>query len=108
MKANIWTRPLIALIPALLRLLQCLRRYRDSGDILQLKNGGKYLTTFAVVPFSIVRSIYPDVFGWTILWLFAITFSTAYTYSWDIFIDWGLGKKEHSYLRSRLLYGKKV
>lgn len=28
MDANVWTRPLLAMIPAILRILQCLRRYK--------------------------------------------------------------------------------
>ena len=37
--------------------------------------------------------------------MFAV--STAYTWSWDVFMDWGLGQKKHRYLAERLMYSRR-
>ncbi|KAI6657643.1 Phosphate transporter PHO1-like protein 1-like [Oopsacas minuta] len=42
-------RPLIACLPAMWRLLQCLRNFWDTNDIWHFWNGIKYVTTFPVV-----------------------------------------------------------
>lgn len=38
------------------------------------------------------------------LWIASLALSTLYTYSWDVIMDWGLGRPQHSGLRERLMY----
>jgi len=101
--ANVWTRPLIALIPNSWRLLQCLRRFKDTKDKNHLKNAGKYCTGLVVAVLSALRSGL-GTHGWLIAWALATVGSTIYTFSWDLIKDWGLGNKDQKYLRAKLLY----
>jgi hypothetical protein len=56
MAANVWTKPLIAILPLVWRVLQCFRRYKDQNDRMQLVNAGKYATGLIVGLFSALRS----------------------------------------------------
>jgi len=52
-------RPMVAALPSWFRFAQCLRRYRDTRLAFpHLVNAGKYATTFFVVIFSTLHSIY--------------------------------------------------
>jgi len=52
-------RPVVAALPSWFRFAQCLRRYRDTRLAFpHLVNAGKYATTFFVVIFSTLHSIY--------------------------------------------------
>src|SRR5690349_2210130 len=103
MAINQWARPAISVLPFLYRLLQCLRRYKDNKDTGQLLNAGKYCTAIFVSTFSALRSnlASPAFFG---MWLGCIIISTAYTYSWDVRRDWGLGSKKNKLLRNKLMF----
>lgn len=55
----IYLRPIVAVLPAWFRFMQCLRRYRDSREAFpHLVNAGKYSTTFFVVLFSTLNITY--------------------------------------------------
>ena len=56
LRANVWTRPVIAIMPTVWRVLQCIRRYKDQNDKMQLVNAGKYATGLVVGMFSALRS----------------------------------------------------
>jgi len=105
--ANPVLRPLIAVLPGLWRFLQCLRRYKDSREYAHLLNAAKYSCSFFVAICSAIRgaSIGQEqnelVF---VLWLFGIVVSTIYSSYWDIVRDWGLGDRQHGFLRKKLLY----
>jgi len=108
--------PIITLLPLIIRFLQCLRKFTDSGDRLpHLANAGKYALSQLV---SIVGSFHPlylelnaekthrlPVYniGWTILYLV----SALYSFVWDVYMDWGLGRKEFGFLGPHLMYPKK-
>lgn len=49
-------RAVVQCIPAWLRFIQCLRRYRDNKRAFHLVNAGKYSTTFFVVTFAALYS----------------------------------------------------
>ena len=52
-------RPVVAALPSWFRFAQCMRRYRDTRLAFpHLANAGKYATTFFVVIFSTLHSIY--------------------------------------------------
>jgi len=56
------------MIPYGLRLLQCLRRYRDTKDWWNLVNAGKYTSSILVTIFSTLRTFYVEQ-GWLVLWV---------------------------------------
>jgi len=61
-------RPLVAALPSWFRFAQCLRRYRDTRLAFpHLVNAGKYATTFFVVIFSTLHSIYKGSYDHTVI-----------------------------------------
>ncbi|VDP11108.1 unnamed protein product [Soboliphyme baturini] len=93
-------RPVISLLPALIRFLQCLRRYSDSRSAFpHLVNAGKYSITFFVVIFGALNTLHKQKYHLSnahmygpffYLWIIANVVSFCYTYTWDITMDWGL------------------
>ena len=110
-------RPIISFLPALWRLLQCLRCYYDTRSVKHLVNAGKYFTTFPVIVFA---TIYATVHSagevvngkivWVIvLWGVAALVHAVYTFLWDVCCDWGLWNiKNCGIFQRRLLYRYKV
>lgn len=110
-------RPIISCLPALWRMFQCLRLYRDERQVKHLVNAGKYATTYPVVIFATIFSVgvktnfaltdldFDDV-GWIIvMWFLASLVHAIYTFLWDVHCDWGLVHcRPCDSLRSRLLY----
>ncbi|KAG8366378.1 hypothetical protein BUALT_Bualt17G0073500 [Buddleja alternifolia] len=95
---------IIAGVPYLWRLLQCLRRLYDEKDAMQGYNGVKYFLTIVAVS---TRTAYQLQRG-TIWWFIALITSAAATVLstyWDIVLDWGLlqHKSNNRWLRDKLL-----
>ncbi|CAK7271965.1 Xenotropic and polytropic retrovirus receptor 1 [Sporothrix epigloea] len=100
--ANSWNEPsqcnsshsrllgFFSTLPPIWRLLQCIRRYRDTRNVFpHLVNGGKYTMTIASY---VTLSLYRIQETHSNLALF-ITFSTVnsiYTSVWDLFMDFSL------------------
>ena len=42
-----------------------------------------------------------------LFWFGIFVASSLYSYFWDVYMDWGLGRPKHSFLGSRLMYPKK-
>ncbi|KAF2898457.1 hypothetical protein ILUMI_07715 [Ignelater luminosus] len=114
MEHNYFTRPIVNCIPAWIRFAQCLRRYRDTREAFpHLVNAGKYSTTFFVVIFGTLRSIYKDDYPnqadnpYLYLFIGASIVSSCYAYTWDIKMDWGLFDKaagDNKFLREEIVY----
>ncbi|KAL1551064.1 Phosphate transporter PHO1 3 [Salvia divinorum] len=95
---------IIAGVPYVWRLLQCLRRVYDERDLHQGYNGVKYLATIIAV---CARTAYTLNKGptWKITaWITSIIATIISTY-WDIVMDWGLfqSKSKNRWLRDKLL-----
>uniref|UniRef100_A0A8R1ELJ5 EXS domain-containing protein n=1 Tax=Caenorhabditis japonica TaxID=281687 RepID=A0A8R1ELJ5_CAEJA len=94
-------RSLMSVIPAMIRFLQCLRRYRDTKRVHpHLVNAGKYSTTFFVVACGALNKYYEaespnstSIFFY--IWILSYIMSFTYTFLWDIFMDWGLIDPRH-------------
>jgi len=99
----IW--PIVAAIPPLIRITQCLRRFIDTHKAFpHLVNAGKYSSSLLVIAFNAwyrKTSSTPSL----VLWVVSATVATAYAFTWDIKMDWGLFEKGNAqFLRSRLIY----
>lgn len=115
MEKNFIVRPIINCIPAWFRFAQCLRRYHDTKEAFpHLVNAGKYSTTFFVVLFATLKSMYASEYEnqsqnpYVILWFIASVISSSYAYAWDIRMDWGLletwTKGDNKFLREEIVY----
>ncbi|KAL3284885.1 hypothetical protein HHI36_019021 [Cryptolaemus montrouzieri] len=111
MENNFVVRPIINCLPAWFRFAQCLRRYHDSKEAFpHLVNAGKYSTTFFVVLFSTLKSVYTNEYHNTfvIAWFIAQIISSTYAYAWDIRMDWGLldtwSRGDNRFLREEIVY----
>ncbi|KAH3757218.1 xenotropic and polytropic retrovirus receptor 1 [Pelomyxa schiedti] len=103
------TRPLFASLPALWRLLQCLRLFHDTRTKRHLANAGKYFTSIVVSMTSLLYGTFPKSTECKALWICCISFATIYNYSWDTYFDWGLGRRfsKNKFLRDVLMYERK-
>lgn len=108
-------RPLVSLLPALIRFLQCLRRFADTKHRHpHLTNAGKYATSFFVVTFGALNTWHrgktenvESEGPFFYLWIASYMVSYLYTFAWDIFMDWGLGERSHKFLREELVYSNR-
>jgi hypothetical protein len=106
-------RPFMACLPAWFRFAQCLRRYRDTKEAFpHLANAAKYATSFFVVIFTALNTIYSGDSGmmespFFYLWITASLISSCYAYTWDIKLDWGLFDSkagDNKFLREEIVY----
>lgn len=110
-------RPVISCLPAFWRLMQCLRCYYDTRHYPHLINAGKYFTTFPVVILfalyaldreSLTEGLVDEIKENPYLpaWMVASFVHAAYTFIWDIYMDWGLLQSKNL-LRPNLGYSWK-
>lgn len=105
--------PLICLFPLWIRFNQCLRRYLDSGVRgPNLLNALKYAMSQTVTLFGAFHPLYlaynvGDAHAsslFQIFWLMLFLSSSLYSFVWDVYMDWGLGRPEYAFLGPRLMY----
>ena len=104
--------PFLNLIPFWIRFWQCIRKFKDSHDVYNIVNAGKYATNFIPVILAFVQALVSPGNNWgplKIVWLVTNIFVTVYKLVWDYYKDWGLfqswKKDEHEpFLRPNLLY----
>ncbi|KAG0055576.1 hypothetical protein BGZ83_008187 [Gryganskiella cystojenkinii] len=109
--SHMWITPFFTALPAWFRFLQCLRRYRDTLEWFpHLLNAGKYITSLVNL---FVYFSFRHYGGTTLkaLWILISIFSSVYTFTWDVYMDWGLfrfGKQAHGhpFLRQELVYSR--
>ncbi|OCT82815.1 xenotropic and polytropic retrovirus receptor 1 homolog [Xenopus laevis] len=110
-------RAVVQCIPAWLRFIQCLRRYRDTKRAFpHLVNAGKYSTTFFMVTFAALYSTHKernhsDAQVFFYLWIIFYFISSCYTLIWDLKMDWGLFDRnagENTFLREEIVYPQKA
>ncbi|KAI8061568.1 EXS family-domain-containing protein, partial [Gongronella butleri] len=104
-----WLTPLLASLPPWWRLLQCLRRYKDSNERVHLINGAKYTSSILSTLVSGLKRINGG--AWTVyLSIFMSIISSVYTATWDVKMDWGLVQPQSQYLflRDELVFHRWV
>jgi len=121
--------PLICLFPLWIRFNQCLRRYMDTGKRNpNLLNAGKYALSQTVTLFGAFHPLYmmhvqqeADITHddtlvemvdagrspFDFFWMGLFISSSLYSYFWDVYMDWGLGRVKEGFLGTRLMYPKK-
>ncbi|XP_047321876.1 phosphate transporter PHO1 homolog 3-like [Impatiens glandulifera] len=100
---------IIASLPYLSRLLQCLRRLFEEGDPHQGVNGLKYLSTIIAVSLRTAFTLNNNAPGWRMAAWISSAVATAFGMYWDIVMDWGLLQKnsKNKLLRDKLLIPRK-
>ncbi|KAK0574007.1 hypothetical protein LWI29_016834 [Acer saccharum] len=99
----------VAVLPYMSRLLQCLRRMFEEKDAMQGWNGMKYFITIVAVCMRTALSLDKTNLGWIITsWIFSVSAAIFGTY-WDLVYDWGLlnRKSKNRWLRDKLLIPNK-
>eukprot|EP00956_Cyclotella_meneghiniana_P005427 scaffold6818_cov93-Cyclotella_meneghiniana.AAC.4 len=109
---------------------QSLRRYLDTGKrVPNLPNAFKYAMAQTVTLFGTFHPLYlmsargagslnisedgdeliikhrADIFQ--VFWIFLFVASSIYSFCWDVYMDWGLGRKEFGFLGPRLMFPRK-
>jgi len=106
-----WTTPVVAMIPALIRFVQCCRASYDSKKAIpQMLNALKYTLSLCTIWTAAATRMTGSPIA-RVAWVCAMVSASTYASSWDIYMDFGLfssvftsGKRE--WLRSELLYPK--
>lgn len=109
---------LLLCYPSWLRFMQCLRRFRDTGNVFpHLANAVKYSTTFVDVATLALKYKFSSMYknDWEnpfhYLYLIAKLCGTSYKFFWDVKMDWGFFDKnagENKFLREVIVYSSKV
>lgn len=104
-----WPAALVlAISPFVLRLVQSIKRYADSGLITHLINGGKYgAGILSSLLFFLWRHNGADRSGTLFaLWLILNTVYSVYACTWDFLMDWSFLKRDapNPWLRKELVY----
>ncbi|ODN94664.1 hypothetical protein L198_04805 [Cryptococcus wingfieldii CBS 7118] len=104
-----WPYAIIVCLPALSRLIQCLKRYNDSKLYIHLINAGKYASVMTQL----------CLFVWWrnqgsrnnnasfIVWVIFAFFSATYACSWDFIVDWSVLRPKAGFLRKDLGYSRR-
>jgi len=111
--------PLICLAPLWFRFNQCLRRYYDTNKRFpHLANAFKYALSQCVTLFGAFHPLYlmhyhtgDNIWGtnlFQIFWTGLFVSSSLYSWCWDVYMDWGLGRMEYAMLGPRLMFPKKI
>jgi len=118
--------PLVCLLPLWIRFNQCLRRYISTKKRLpNLANAFKYAMSQTVTLFGTFHPLYlmhhhdnynkrsfsilvekDDIFQ--IFWMGLFVTSSIYSFAWDIYFDWGLGRPQYALLGPRLMFPSKL
>ncbi|GMK56353.1 hypothetical protein CspeluHIS016_0301930 [Cutaneotrichosporon spelunceum] len=101
-----WPYALIAALPPLSRLIQCLKRYHDSGLSIHLINAGKYCSSILTACLFVHwrSQSKPHEGAPFIGWIIFATVSSVYTSIWDLVVDWSLLRPGCRGLRKDLGY----
>ncbi|KAI9219215.1 EXS family-domain-containing protein [Blastocladiella britannica] len=95
-----------AAIPPFLRLVQCGRRYYDSGNLHPHgSNALKYILSLSVVTASYIWRVQGEESGALVVWIGLSVVTTVYATGWDLFFDWGFMDRKHGMLRAERLLG---
>jgi hypothetical protein len=96
-----------------MRLAQNLRKYRDTGlRFPYLFNACKFGFVLLVVLFSYANPTLskagktPGLKPVQIVWVMLFIIATMWSFMWDVFMGWGLGKRSHRMLREVLMLKK--
>uniref|UniRef100_A0A7S1PG38 SPX domain-containing protein n=1 Tax=Percolomonas cosmopolitus TaxID=63605 RepID=A0A7S1PG38_9EUKA len=86
--------PVLNMWPYYARLMQCVRRFKDTRQIVHIVNGGKYLSSLAtLLVYMFDTSFFPPDGPWSSIrtaWFIVHLGSTCYSLMWDLYMDWGL------------------
>ena len=88
-----WKIPVALAAPSIIRLLQCVRQYRDTRQASCVWNALKYSSAFPVIVLSYLKyHVSHDAWlgVYRPAWLMFSLINTAYSYYWDIKHDWDL------------------
>lgn len=105
--------PIITLLPLWFRFNQCLRKYADTGNRWpHLFNAFKYALSMTVTLFGAFHPLYLSRYGeaglFQLFWMMTFIASSGYSFAWDLFVDWGLGRPKYHFLGPRLMYPKRI
>ena len=123
--------PLICLLPIWIRLMQCLRRFADTGKRWpNLANAFKYTMSQTVTLFGTFHPLYmyknaqrvqivvpkgeDDMSEYRVVqapmdlyqyfWIGLFICSSLFSFFWDVYMDWGLGRPKYKGLGPRLMF----
>eukprot|EP00586_Coscinodiscus_wailesii_P022591 CAMPEP_0172520016 /NCGR_PEP_ID=MMETSP1066-20121228/291753_1 /TAXON_ID=671091 /ORGANISM="Coscinodiscus wailesii, Strain CCMP2513" /LENGTH=854 /DNA_ID=CAMNT_0013302695 /DNA_START=63 /DNA_END=2627 /DNA_ORIENTATION=- len=122
--------PVICLFPLVIRFNQCLRKFMDTGEHWpNMANAFKYAMSQTVTLFGAFEPLYhlhasrvdmsdfensgqmplaPQHNMFQLFWMTMFVASSLYSFFWDLYVDWGLGRMSHAFLGPRLMFPRKI
>ncbi|PIA17821.1 EXS-domain-containing protein [Coemansia reversa NRRL 1564] len=103
-----WSNAALLMMPNVFRLVQCIRRFYDSGDAFpHLANGAKYSSTIITIWLATTNQIVGGSV-WKPIWVTSAIINSCFTSLWDLLMDWGLfeDRSKHRFLRSELKFDR--
>ncbi|KAI6114437.1 EXS-domain-containing protein [Pisolithus sp. B1] len=102
----------IAILPYLMRLIQCVRRYRDTKFLGNLLNAGKYgsgMVSLLCYHYWVYSGT-PRQGSSFVFFCFTESLSSLYACAWDLIVDWSLFRSHTHYplLRPDLIYTSQI
>nr|GEZ15226.1 phosphate transporter PHO1 homolog 10 isoform X1 [Tanacetum cinerariifolium] len=94
---------IVAVIPYWLRFLQCVRRFFEENDGIQLLNASRYFLTIIAVVVRTAFELKMDT-TWKVLALVGSVAAICFNLYWDVVMDWGLLQRnsKNRFLRDKL------
>lgn len=108
--------PIICLLPLYFRFNQCMRRFFETGDRFpHLANAFKYALSQTVTLFGAFHPLYrmkrtvtsDSANYFQLFWAALFVVSSLYSFTWDLYMDWGLGKIEDGFLATQLMFPRR-
>lgn len=100
--------PIICILGVWVRFQQCLRRFYDTRNRWpHLANAGKYALSQFVSLFGALYPLYNITIErhlgraldtYQLFWIGAFVMSALYSFCWDVFVDWNLGRPQYGFL----------
>jgi xenotropic and polytropic retrovirus receptor 1 len=98
---------LLSALPFFWRLMQCLRRWRETSNFDNVLNAGKYSVSLIIIAISFIQKKNPQSNVLFVAYVLIASIGTAYSFIWDVKKDWGLAnpRAKNRMLRDELMYG---
>ena len=108
--------PIICQMPLVIKFTQCIRKYIDTGDRFpHLANSFEFALAQLLSLTAAFHPLYLEVLEghserfplYTIFWTILFISSSLYSCAWDVYVEWGLGRKDYAFLGPGLMYPNK-
>ncbi|KAG8708269.1 hypothetical protein FRC09_001348 [Ceratobasidium sp. 395] len=108
-----WVIPFVlSALPSAIRIVQCIRRFVDSANLLHLVNAAKYAVTIAgYATYYLWRNHGSEWDHYLFIWVIFAAINSCFSTYWDLTMDWSVLQVqgvEYKFLRNELVYSDHI